>query len=77
MLLSLPCDRLKMLPVTPSPTLLQFHESPCWVTHSKTGGGGHSSLNKERAQGLGCMLFGASDRGKSIGSPEHLKCKAD
>lgn len=37
LLFSPPCGRLKMLPVTPSPTLLQFHESPCWVAHSKTG----------------------------------------
>lgn len=66
-----------MLPVTPSPTLLQFHESPCWVTHSKTGGGGHSSLNKERAQGLLVARCLGPVIEVNIGSPEHLKCKAD
>lgn len=66
-----------MLPGTPSPTSFNFMKVPVGLLIVRLGDKGHSSLNKERAQGLGCMLFGASDRGEYIGSPEHLKCKSD
>lgn len=62
---------VEMLSVAPSPALPQFREGPCWVAHSKTGGGGHPSPNQKRTQGHGCMLFGASDKGETTGSHGH------
>lgn len=57
-----------MLPLHTSPTHPQCHEGPRGLTHSGTGGDDDDifSLNKEKTQGLGCMLFGTSDRGETL-----------